>query len=618
MKIKYHTIIILSLTLFLSGLTHLNAQIVRPIGTNLSGIQDWSSEYVFVDAFKQCREWIPHEYGSSAPWSSGVTVPLGPKGYPLEIPYDNGVNPPQAIRTLMFFGNLENKYPSGYYRLIASGTGQIRLKFAASGTFSCPVDTLIWVDSSIRGIALDIDTSDVSDPIRDIHFIMPGFENTYSTNPYHPDLLNFIADFQVLRFMDWMKTNNSQNTNWSDRNTLNYHTQTLENGVAYEHIIKLCNLTQKDPWICIPHKANDLYIIKLAQLFRDSLDPGLKIYIEYSNEVWNSQFDQNSYANNMGNVLGYPGQPWEQGWQFYAKRSADVMHIFETEFSDNNRLVKVVSSQSANSWLTNYIVEKFKDPIYNSNQVQADAIAIAPYFGGSVANDIGDAGLINSITVSEIIDSMELSLATSYAWMYANKIVADTHNLELITYEGGQHLVANGAYQNDTAFTTKLTAANRHSRMQDLYCDYFNSWYDSTQAGMFCHFSSHGVYGKYGSWGVKEYMDDTLSPKYLGLQNCVFNFNTDTSTADIIELENKNQLLKIYPVPSSSGYINIEHNFHKPTIYLYDITGRAIRFSIVKHGQKGFVLNAYGYKGFAILSLNQKDVFISRKVFFTD
>jgi hypothetical protein len=616
MKIKYHTIIILSLTLILSGLTHINAQIVKPIGTNLSGIQDWSSEYVFVDAFKQCREWIPHEYGSSAPWSSGVTVPLGPKGYPLEIPYDNGVDPPQAIRTLMFFGDLENKYPSGYYRLIASGTGQIRLKFAASGTFSCPVDTLIWVESSIRGIALDIDTSDVSDPIRDIHFIMPGFENTYATKPYHPDLLNFIADFQVLRFMDWMETNNSQNTNWSDRNTLNYHTQTLENGVAYEHIIKLCNLTQKHPWICIPHKANDVYITKLAQLFRDSLDPGLKIYIEYSNEVWNSQFDQNSYANNMGNVLGYAGQPWEQGWQFYAKRSADMMHIFETEFSDNNRLVKVVSSQAANSWLTNYIVEKFKDIIYNPNQVQADAIAIAPYFGGSVANAIGNAGLINSVTVSDILDSMELSLATSYAWMDANKIVADTHNLQLIAYEGGQHLVANGTYQNDAAFTTKLTAANRHSRMQDLYCEYFNSWYDNTQAGMFCHFSSHGVYGKYGSWGVKEYMEDTLSPKYLGLQNCVFNFNTDTSTANIIELEN--QLLKIYPVPSSSGYINIEHNFHKPTIYLYDITGRSIRFSIVAYSQKGFVLNAYGYKGFAILSLNQKDVFISRKVFFTD
>ena len=72
--------IMLLLSLILSGLIQINAQILRPIGTNLSGIQDWSSEYVFVDVFNQCREWIPHEYGSGAPWSSGVAVPLGPEG----------------------------------------------------------------------------------------------------------------------------------------------------------------------------------------------------------------------------------------------------------------------------------------------------------------------------------------------------------------------------------------------------------------------------------------------------------------------------------------------------------------------------------------------------------
>ena len=79
------------------SLFQLNAQISRPIGTNLSSIQDWSSEYVFVDVFDQCREWIPHEYGSGAPWSSGVTIPLGTNGYPLEIPFNNGIDPPQNI-----------------------------------------------------------------------------------------------------------------------------------------------------------------------------------------------------------------------------------------------------------------------------------------------------------------------------------------------------------------------------------------------------------------------------------------------------------------------------------------------------------------------------------------
>jgi hypothetical protein len=591
-----------------------HAQILRPIGTNLADIQDWSSEYVFVDAFAQSRKWIPHEYGPGAPWSSNVAVPLGPQGYPLEIPYSNGIDPPQAVRSLLFFGNLHGRYPSGYYRLMASGTGTIRLNFAASGTFSCPVDTLVWVDSNLGGIALEIDTSSATDPVKDIRFIMPGFSSAFSSNPFHPALIDFIADFQVLRFMDWMKTNGSPNRIWSDRNTPDYYSQTLENGVAYEHIIALCNQTQKNPWICIPHRANDAYISELAKLFRDSLDTTLKIYVEYSNEVWNGMFSQSAYADSMGNALGYPGNPWEQGWQFYAKRSADVMRIFENEFSGGNRLIKVISGQAANSWLTNYIVEKFNDPFYNPTQVQANALAIAPYFASSVANDIGNAGLINSITVSDILDSMENSLAKAFTWMDANKTVADTHNLALIAYEGGQHLVAGASYYNDTAYVNKLIQANHHQRMESMYCDYFNYWYDSTAAELMCQFSSHGVYSKYGSWGVKEFMDDTLSPKYLGLKNCVFGYNTDTSTIEIEELSLKNQELTVYPVPSKNGQINVVHALNDPEIYLYDSRGASIPFNIEHIHNNAFVLHLEHYRGLAILLLRDGDHYLSKRI----
>ncbi len=75
-----------------------NAQIFRPIGTNLSSVQDWSSEYVFVDVFNQCREWIPHGYGSGGAWSSGVNIPLGKNGYPIEIRCENRIEPPQNFK----------------------------------------------------------------------------------------------------------------------------------------------------------------------------------------------------------------------------------------------------------------------------------------------------------------------------------------------------------------------------------------------------------------------------------------------------------------------------------------------------------------------------------------
>ncbi len=595
---------IICLIIIFSGMAlQSNAQIVRPVGTNLAGIEDWSSEYVFVDVFNQSRKWISYEIGSGKPWSSGVNIPLDSNGYPLEIPFNNGVNPPQAIRTLLFFGdNIKGDYPEGNYQLIVLGTGQVRLWGAATGTFICPVDTSVLVNSSAGGIGFEIETSDVSDPIHDIHFIMPGFKNSHSTNPFNPALLDFIDDFQVVRFMDWMKTNNSQVTEWTDRNKPGYYTQTLENGVAYEHIIDICNRTQKNPWICIPHKADDQFISEIAKLFRDSLDQSLKIYVEYSNEVWNGQFAQSSYADSMGNVLGYSGNSWEQGWQYYAKRTADVMQIFETEFQGSDRLVKVISGQAGNSWVTNYIIERFEESKYNPSQVKIDAVAIAPYFGGAVANSIGDVGLIEKVTVSDILDSLQLSLQKSFDWMDAHKIVADKHDANLITYEGGQHLVASPKYYNNAAFVDKLTDANRNSQMEDLYCEYLNYWYENAGAGMFCHFSSHGTYGKYGSWGVKEFMNDTLSPKYLGLKNCVFSYNIPTAINDYKQTQHK--AVHIYPVPSGDGIINIEHNLINPGVYLYNSSGQQISFNIESKTDNKLVLKLNDYKGFAVLLLD--------------
>lgn len=502
-----------------------DAQIERPIGINLAGVEDWSEEYVFVDVMNQAREWIAHDIESGAPWSSGVEIPLRPDGYPVEIPYDNGIDPAQGIRTLLFFGDLQNIYPGGNYTLMIDGTGTVQLWGAASGTFNCPVDTTIFVDNSFGGIGLEITESQVSDPIHNIRMVMPGFENTFETAPFHPNLINFLADFQVIRFMDWMKTNGSGLSLWSERNTVGNYTQTLNSGVAYEYIISLCNSLQKDAWINIPHQADNNFITECAQLFRDSLDTGLKIYIEYSNEVWNGIFPQNSYAADQGLLLGYTGEAWERTWKYTAKRSADVFQIFEDEFTNDGRLINVIPGFAGNSWVTNYIIERFNEVLYNPTQVGADAVAIAPYFGGGLANDIGDMGLENSITVPQILDSLENRLPGSYTMMTEHVTVANDHNLDLIAYEGGQHLVAYWPYNQNDAYVDKLLDANRDPRMQGMYCDYFDAWYDTFDGGLFANFSSHGGYSMHGAWGVKETYEDVSAPKYLALQNCVFNSN---------------------------------------------------------------------------------------------
>ena len=604
---------LLSLILILS-LCYLSAQIQRPIGTNIAGIVDWSTEYVFVDAFKQSREWIAHDMMPGAPWSSGVDIPLGPDGYPLEIPYDNGMDPPQAIRTLMFFGDLQGRYPAGMYRLIAEGSGQISLWGAAQGTFQCPVDTLVMLSPTPSdGVALEIESSLASDPVRDIHFVMPGFHQHFEKAPFHPEFLSFLEDFQCIRFMDWMKTNGSPVKFWADRNTVSNYSQTLANGVAYEYIIDLCNLLQKDAWICIPHQADDDFVEHFAEMLRDSLDPQLKIYIEYSNEVWNGIFSQNQYAADTALALGYTGQPWERSWKYTAKRSADIFVIFEQVFVDDSRFVKVVPAWAASPWVTNFILDRFEESTYNATGITADAVAIAPYFAGEVANRIGDNGLISSITIPAILDSMELAMETVFGYMDECKAVADSHQVAMIAYEGGQHLVATWPHIEDTTLTRKLIEANRHSRMEDLYCQYFNYWYDSTGGGLFANFSSHGLYSKYGSWGVKEFMEDTLSSKYLGLQQCVFSYNQDTTTAIETPFPISTQ---IWPNPSNETFIFIETPFYNSDIQLFDLSGRAIDFKLKEIEKGKFAIYPIPFRGMAILLIQHQEYAEVKRVIF--
>jgi len=571
-KIKKHLIGICLIFQFITSI----AQVNKPIGINISAISDYSTELTFTDAFKQCRQWISSNAAGGGAWDTQIPVPLNNNGYPLQIPYNDGVNPPQLLKTLMLW-DIGAAQPLGMYRLKVSGNGQVRLSNGASGTYNCPVDTLVNVTGQV---ILEILQSDAANPINDIKFILPSYVNNYQTQTFTTEFLDFLQDFQVIRFKDFTHTDDSPIDTWNDRTPVTYYSQAKFGGAAWEHVVALANLTQKDIWINIPHKADDNFITQLATLLQSTLNPNINIYLEYSNEVWNSGFSQHANCATFAQNLGYTGQQWERAWKYTAKRSADVFTIFENVFTNDQRLIKIIPSQAVNSWLTNQIVTFFNDPFYNPSQVTADAIAIAPYFGHDVADNIVTNNQVNTITVPQIIQNLQSSLGAAYLGMTSNKTVANTYNLDLICYEGGQHLVATGNNINNTTLTPKLIATNHDPAMQSLYCDYFNFWYD-TIGTLFCHFSSHGTYSKYGSWGVRENFQDVNNPKYLALQNCVFADNTTSLDENTFE----GNSLTLYPNPTNEYFIlgNIESSNEEINITMYDELGRIIFKKQVKY-----------------------------------
>jgi hypothetical protein len=95
--------------------------------------------------------------------------------------------------------------------------------------------------------------------------------------------------------------------------------------------------------------------------------------------------------------------------------------------------------------------------------------------------------------------------------------LAQQKNLQLVAYEGGQHLVGYGGAENNQALTNLFIDANRDARMGAIYQEYLTQWYQ-LGGGLFSNFSDIASSSKWGSWGSLEYVDQTSSPKYDALK----------------------------------------------------------------------------------------------------
>jgi hypothetical protein len=258
------------------------------LGMNLHDVSDWSREWAFVDVFQHHREWISQDLDGST-WNDKRPIDLTDAGYPLP-------RADQAAITLMC-REVDGHYPGGTYVCTYRGKGKITFGFDARVISQKAGRIELLVRPGNGGILMRIERSDKADPIRDLHVWMPGFEDGSRT--FHPLFVERLKPFRVIRFMDWGRTNNSAQAAWSDRVTPAPGSirQSGPGGVALEHMIDLCNELKASPWFCMPHLADDDYVRHFAEIVKQLLHPDAKVYVEWSNETWNTTFDQANWVN---------------------------------------------------------------------------------------------------------------------------------------------------------------------------------------------------------------------------------------------------------------------------------------------------------------------------------
>jgi hypothetical protein len=465
----------------------------RPhVGMNLASLVDYSREWPLVDAYKTSRPWIQK----------------GPGAFSFDEHGNPRLQPGQSVSTLLL-REIDGHYPKGTYVATYEGKGTIDIHRWDVTRYLKEAPGRIELDVLPRhgGIQIEVTASDPQDPIRNIHVWMPGFEKAKS--PFHPLYLERLKPFGVLRFMDWQRTNNSPLITWSQRAKLTDSRYSSDAGAPLELMIDLANTSRSHPWFCMPHQADNDYVRQFARLVKERRAPDIKVYVEYSNEVWNGQFAQARYAADRGKDLKLSDNGYQAQLRYYSQRAVEIFKIWEEVFGGPERLVRVMASQSANPWVSEQVLT-WKDAYK-----KCDGLAVAPYFGHRFG-DPKTAERIRRLPVAQLIDQLAKEVAGDNRKLIEQQVkLARAHNVELIAYEGGQHLAGFAGGENDDALTEALIAANRHPRMFDLYSQHLANWYEAG-GGMYVVFSNVGKPTKWGSWGVLEYQDQPTeeAPKY--------------------------------------------------------------------------------------------------------
>jgi fibronectin type 3 domain-containing protein len=322
-------------------------------------------------------------------------------------------------------------------------------------------------------------------------------------------------------------------------------------GVSWEYVILLANATNKDVWINVPINATgssdpydpnyvaspdtSSYVYNLAMLFKNGdaftgnkgLNSGLHIYLEDSNEVWNSGFLQYGWNENAAeaevnaapggvSVLNNDGNTSSLTWAYrrHIKRVKEIAQIFEGVFGSGSfgTTIRPVyawwqldegsgsNAAAALAWFnTNYGAP--------SNYIYS--MAQGDYFTAS--------NYANDTTVADVLSDMSSNSSASVQYVTSNLATANQYGLHLAVYEGGPDN-SNGGNQNTVNVGPQILA-NRTPEMDTLVQTHVRNNYFEQGGYTFGYFALSSAYSRYGDYGATDDYRILTTSKYNAIVN---------------------------------------------------------------------------------------------------
>jgi hypothetical protein len=440
----------------------------------------------------------------SGDWVSNAGFMFG-QGGPLSVDssgYVQSLNSTNDQRALTYiFENSADLSARHYGRYVLTwqGEGQFAPAYGNFTTLSSQPGRLVFDWTGGSSLAIEIRQINPRNYPKNIKLYLLADEATLTTQPYNETFLAGLRGLDVVRFMNYLHTNNSEAKEWANRAKPTDRTQSSARGGCIEGMVGIANAVNADMWYNIPQAATNEYVIESAKLIKSLLKPRLKIYLEYGNEMWNAIFSGNAYCVQQENQLGL-GSAF--GMNFYSKRSKEIWDLFKAQFSEASnvgRVKAVVGTQLANAGITWIIMQ------YQNNGKAADYVAFAPYFSGSWS-DPANGGLLTrsdsqllqqcrddwQATIRNLVTPQKQWLATNYP------------NAIPLYYEGGLDFdKTNFPSESQAAALTRAYNLSISPAFEQLYKDYINELLD-TCPPLFVHYKYVSQPDRF-LWGLRTY-----------------------------------------------------------------------------------------------------------------
>jgi len=529
-----------------------------PLGINLVNVNYYDPEQPFLNIFKTTgvAQSNPSGWSTSTVMSfntgESAYLQLDANGYPTTLTASSSdPHSPQLYTavSVLLARNLPNSnagtglpYRAGQYVVLYDGQGTLNYGFDAKLVSSSPGRDVINVASpSSGGIDLQITATDpnhTGNYIRNIRVVKAEEESLLDAgNVFEPSFLSLLKNFHVVRTMQWLEIDNNGGllTNWASRPQQTDGGWGGPNGVPVEVALQLCNAVGADCWVNIPQQASSDYITQMATLAHAILGTSQKLYIEFSNEVWNGTYTQYNYAVTQGKAMwpsaGVSDFDYNRSW--FGMRTAQTCDAWKAAWgADSARVVCVLGAQGASTYTA---TQSLNCPLWTGagnapcSGHSIGAVAIAPYFAysmgaSSLATSLlsaGGGGLTSLL--SEITGSSLQGPASDEA---AYKTALAPYKLPYIAYEGGQSLVGFPTYQTGSTVVDLYVAANRNASMGTAYTTALNDW-KSNGGEIYVLFADIYAPSQYGEWGALESFQDTVNPltsappKWRAIQNFI-------------------------------------------------------------------------------------------------